>query len=138
MKKIFLVLPMLIALLLSACFAAAPAGPTPTPDPLAIKGQQIFNSRCATCHALDAAQKRPGPHLDGIIGRKAGSVEGVRYSRALQDSGIVWDVATLDNFLANPRIFAVFGVFQGIYAETYSLNTPPTTSDDLQISDLSA
>ena len=66
-------------------------------------GERVFHQRCATCHALDAGQKRPGPHLDGIIGRKAGSVEGVRYSRALQHSGIVWDVATLDNFLANPR-----------------------------------
>jgi cytochrome c len=66
-------------------------------------GERLFRQRCGTCHALQAGQTRAGPHLDGIIGRRAGSVGGARYSKALQDSGIVWDEATLDNFLANPR-----------------------------------
>lgn len=66
-------------------------------------GERLFRQRCGTCHALQAGQTRAGPHLDGIIGRRAGSVEGARYSRALQESGIVWDEPTLDNFLANPR-----------------------------------
>jgi cytochrome c len=66
-------------------------------------GERLFRQRCGTCHALQAGQTRAGPHLDGIIGRRAGSVDGARYSRALQDSGIVWDETALDNFLANPR-----------------------------------
>jgi cytochrome c len=66
-------------------------------------GERLFRQRCAACHALETGQSKAGPHLDGIIGRKAGSVEGARYSRALQASQIVWDEATLDNFLANPR-----------------------------------
>jgi cytochrome c len=66
-------------------------------------GERQFRQRCAACHALQAGQNKAGPHLAGIIGRKAGSVEGARYSRALQGSQIVWDDATLDNFLANPR-----------------------------------
>ena len=67
------------------------------------EGERLFRQRCATCHALQASQNKAGPHLDGIIGRKAGSIEGARFSGALQDSQIVWDEQTLDNFLANPR-----------------------------------
>jgi cytochrome c len=69
----------------------------------AVDGERLFRQRCGTCHALQAGQNKAGPHLDRIMGRKAGSVEGARYSRALQGSQIVWDEPTLDNFLANPR-----------------------------------
>jgi cytochrome c len=37
------------------------------------------------------------------VGRKAGSVSGFRYSRALKSAGIVWNDATLDAFLAEPQ-----------------------------------
>lgn len=67
------------------------------------EGERLFRQRCATCHALEAGQNKAGPHLDGLIGRHAGSVENARYSRALQGSQIVWDELALDNFLANPR-----------------------------------
>lgn len=66
-------------------------------------GARLFQQRCASCHALEAGQKKLGPHLEGIIGRRAGSVEGVRYSPAMQDSQIVWDEQSLEDFLANPR-----------------------------------
>lgn len=66
-------------------------------------GARLFQQRCANCHAIEAGQKKIGPHLDGIIGRRAGSIEGVRYSRAMQDSQIVWNERSLDGFLANPR-----------------------------------
>ncbi|MGE0238915.1 MAG: cytochrome c family protein [Parvibaculaceae bacterium] len=66
-------------------------------------GERQFRQRCAACHALAAGQNKAGPHLDRIIGRRAGSVEGARYSRALQNAQIVWDETTLDSFLANPR-----------------------------------
>lgn len=66
-------------------------------------GERQFRQRCAACHALQAGQNKAGPHLDGLIGRKAGSVEGARYSRAMQAAEIVWDEQTLDGFLANPR-----------------------------------
>ena len=66
-------------------------------------GQQLFKQRCGACHAMDAAQRKPGPHLSGLIGRKAGSVEGARYSDALKAAGLVWDKQTLDAYLAAPR-----------------------------------
>jgi cytochrome c len=64
-------------------------------------GQKAFQ-RCSACHSTTEQQKA-GPGLSGIIGRAAGSVDGVRYSAAMKESGLVWDEATLDRFLAAPR-----------------------------------
>lgn len=64
-------------------------------------GRKVFEV-CAVCHAPEAPTKT-GPDLRGVIGRKAGSVSGFRYSRALKSAGIVWTDATLDTFLAEPQ-----------------------------------
>jgi len=66
----------------------------------AAHGKTLF-SRCSTCHAV-TNQNKVGPSLAGVFGRKAGTVEGARYSKALPASGIVWDDQTLDNFLTDP------------------------------------
>lgn len=67
-------------------------------------GATLFRRQCATCHALDpAAAKRQGPHLAGIIGRRAGSVEGYKYSDSYKDASFAWDEANLDPYLANPQ-----------------------------------
>ncbi|RUV59553.1 c-type cytochrome [Mesorhizobium sp. M5C.F.Ca.IN.020.29.1.1] len=66
-------------------------------------GERLFRQRCGSCHSLEPGQNRTGPHLSGVIGRKAGSVEGARYSAALRESAIVWEGRTLDTFLAAPR-----------------------------------
>lgn len=66
-------------------------------------GERLFRQRCGTCHTMDPGQNRAGPHLSGIVGRTAGSVEGARYSAAMRESGIVWDSQALDTFLAAPR-----------------------------------
>lgn len=68
-------------------------------------GERVF-SRCAACHSFDPTARRAGPHLDEIVGRTAGGVEGFRYSKAMQsanEDGLQWDVDTLDAFLAAPR-----------------------------------
>jgi cytochrome c len=69
----------------------------------ASEGERLYRQRCASCHALQVGQNRLGPHLLGILGRRAGSVEGVRYSQDLQSADFVWDEQSLDRFLANPR-----------------------------------
>lgn len=43
-----------------------------------------------------------GPNLFGVVGRKAGSAPGFRYSRALQGVGLTWSRSELDAYLANP------------------------------------
>ncbi len=71
---------------------AAPRG-----DPKA--GQEIY-SRCIACHAL--AYNRTGPRHCGLLGRRAGSVKGFAYSKAMERSRIVWNAEALDRFLADP------------------------------------
>ncbi|MCK6451042.1 MAG: cytochrome c family protein [Alphaproteobacteria bacterium] len=79
--------------LLASAHAGAAEG-----DP--VRGEKLYD-RCVGCHSND--RDRTGPRHAGLIGRRAGSVAGFPYSDAMKRSGIVWDAATLDRFLANPR-----------------------------------
>lgn len=65
-------------------------------------GQTAFNNACRTCHTMKEGDHRQGPSLAGIVGRKAGSQPGFNYSSSMKQSGITWDEATLDRFIANP------------------------------------
>jgi len=69
--------------------------------PNAVDGEKIFASRCAGCHGLE--KTLVGPPLAGVIGRKAASVPAYPYSAALKRSGIVWDAASLDKWLAGAQ-----------------------------------
>ncbi len=66
-------------------------------------GQTAFNNNCRTCHTMKAGDNRQGPSLAGIVGRKAGSVEGYAFSASMKQSGVVWDEATLDQFITDPE-----------------------------------
>ena len=68
----------------------------------AAEGEKVFN-QCKACHAVDEATNKVGPHLVGIIGRPAGSVEGFKYSDAMKESGITWNEETIAAYLADPR-----------------------------------
>lgn len=69
-------------------------------------GKQEF-IRCAGCHALSAtAEAKMGPHLAGIVGRRAAAVDGFPYSEALRAEELIWTEATLDQWLENPRTVA--------------------------------
>ena len=63
------------------------------------RGREVYE-RCEACHAL--ARNRTGPKHCGLLGRRAGSLAGFAYSPAMRASGLVWDAATLDRFLADP------------------------------------
>jgi cytochrome c len=67
-------------------------------------GKKVFNP-CRACHVLDQPTNRIGPHLVGLIGRKAGSVEGFSYSDAMKNSGITWDEESLSKYLKDPKGF---------------------------------
>jgi cytochrome c len=68
------------------------------------KGEKLFK-RCAACHSLEAGKKKIGPSLAGVFGRKAGTVEGFKYSKAMMASDIVWDEETIDQYLEKPKTF---------------------------------
>jgi cytochrome c len=64
-------------------------------------GKEVFAKRCSGCHAPDSGKE--GPPLRGVVGRKAGTVQGFLYSDALRNSGIVWNESLLDKWLENPQ-----------------------------------
>jgi len=84
------------AIAVGVWLAAAPAAMAAAS---AVRGEQIW-SRCQACHALQ--YDRTGPRHCGLFGRRAGSVPGFDYSPAMKRSGIVWNTATLDRFIADP------------------------------------
>src|SRR5690606_15204651 len=67
-------------------------------------GRQAFGAQCALCHSAAPNDNggAQGPSLIGILGRKAAASGGYGYSRALRESDLTWDEATLDRFLAAP------------------------------------
>ena len=65
-------------------------------------GAKVFK-KCKACHYVDQEKNKTGPHLVNIIGRAAGSIEGYKYSKAMASSGIVWDEATLTEYLRAPK-----------------------------------
>ncbi|HEY5791474.1 MAG TPA: c-type cytochrome, partial [Gammaproteobacteria bacterium] len=69
-------------------------------------GPRMFR-KCAACHALGPDEPaRSGPHLAGLFGRRAGSVDGYRYSSALRRADLVWDGETLrELFARGPDVY---------------------------------
>ena len=70
-------------------------------------GKKVFN-KCKACHFADKKKHKVGPYLIGVVGRKAGSVPGFRYSPAMKkkgEEGLVWTEENLDKYLENPRKF---------------------------------
>src|SRR5580658_7997704 len=64
-------------------------------------GRRIF-AACSVCHDTGPANKI-GPTLFGIVGRKAGTAQAFRYSRAMKRSKIVWNEEALGAYLADPQ-----------------------------------
>ena len=76
-------------------------------DPeLSAKGEKVFK-KCMACHQIgDGAKNRTGPHLNSIIGRSIGSVDGFKYSKSLlaaAQDGSTWNIENLNIYLENPK-----------------------------------
>jgi cytochrome c len=83
-----------------ACALAIVSSAHADGDPSA--GAAVY-AQCVACHALGAgAQSNVGPVLNDIVGRRAGTYPGFRYSSALRKSGLTWDEATLTQYLRAP------------------------------------
>jgi len=85
--------------LIAAALLVAPALPARA-DPVT-DGKTAF-AVCSACHSVTGAS-RLGPPLNGVIGRKAGAVAGFNYSPAMKRASVVWDAATLEQYIANPQ-----------------------------------
>jgi cytochrome c len=61
-------------------------------------------AQCRACHQVgENAKNAVGPVLNGLFGRKAGTVEGYAYSPANKNSGLTWDEATFRDYIKDPR-----------------------------------
>ncbi len=110
---------MLITRLAVAALGLALALPSQVHAQDAAAGEKVFKAQCGICHSVAAGRNMVGPSLAGVFGRKAGSVAGFHYTDANKNSGLTWDEATLDRYLANPRA-AVPGTtmaFAGVKAD---------------------
>ena len=86
---------------LVALFVAAGFGQASAQD--AAAGEKVFLV-CKACHQVgDNAKNAIGPVLNGLFGRKAGSVDGYSYSDANKKSGITWDEATFTEYIKDPK-----------------------------------
>src|SRR5215217_3902371 len=69
----------------------------------AANGEKVF-AQCRACHQIGPTAKNAvGPVLNGVIGRKAGTVEGYNYSPANKNSGLTWDEATFSEYIKDPK-----------------------------------
>jgi cytochrome c len=67
------------------------------------KGATVFK-QCAACHKIGpGATNGVGPELNGLDGRHSGSVPSYSYSDANKNSGIVWDEATFEQYIKDPK-----------------------------------
>jgi cytochrome c len=68
----------------------------------AASGAKIF-VQCKACHQIgENAKNAVGPVLNGLFGRKAGTIAGFSYSAANKNSGIAWDEATFREYIKDP------------------------------------
>jgi cytochrome c len=92
---------MMRSMMVAATLILASAATAAAQD--AAKGQQAFGL-CRACHQIgEDAQNMLGPELNGLDGRKAGSVPDYAYSDANKKSGIVWKADTFKQYIKNPQ-----------------------------------
>ena len=65
-------------------------------------GKKIFK-KCKACHDVKEGKNKVGPSLYNIVGATAGQVEWFKYSKAMAESGLVWDEANLRAFVTKPK-----------------------------------
>ncbi|RBI82782.1 cytochrome C [Rhodosalinus halophilus] len=90
------------ALLAGAALADEEAVPIGDAD----RGAELY-TQCVGCHQVGRdAENRIGPHLNDLFGRRAGAIDGFRYSEGLARmgaDGLTWTLETLDAYIENPR-----------------------------------
>jgi cytochrome c len=99
-----------LALILAACGGqqqqqkqeTASQAATPAVEASPTNKPPVAFAQCMSCHSVEAGKNLIGPSLHGVVGRKAASLPNYAYSEALKNSGLTWDEATLDKWLANP------------------------------------
>jgi cytochrome c len=100
---------------LAVCLGAGPGRAAGDVD----KGKAAFIRQCAICHTIEKDEpSRFGPNLSGIVGRKAGSVDGFAYSRAFKaNANWEWSEDALASWIMFPGVMVpgtAMAIFQGV------------------------
>jgi cytochrome c len=83
------------------------------------KGQAAFVRQCAICHTIDKdGENRLGPNLFGIVGKRAGTAPGFKYTNAFRNTATFeWTEGLLGPWIALPAVMVpgtAMGVFPGV------------------------
>lgn len=91
------------AVLLTLTTAALAASTIASPAQDLAAGEQSFK-KCLACHSVgEGATNKVGPVLNGLEGRKAGTIPGYTYSEGNKNSGLVWSEEVFREYIKNPR-----------------------------------
>jgi cytochrome c len=67
-------------------------------------GAMLFKQQCGTCHTSNETDPvRQGPSLFNIVGRRAGTADGFKYSSGFARADFAWDEARIDAWITNPQ-----------------------------------
>ncbi|WP_421723589.1 c-type cytochrome [Bauldia sp.] len=95
---------------LTTAFVLAASTSVGSADGDPVQGETVFR-KCMACHRVgEGARHVVGPVLNGVIGRKAGTAEGYRYSGINQsagEAGLIWDEDLIFQYLPDPQGFLV-------------------------------
>jgi cytochrome c len=86
-------------LLLSAC--SSETSPAKVDAASVARGEWLSHA-CTPCHNLQRRTNGIGPHLVGVIGRRAGAVGGYDYSQEMKASHILWTPEAIEDFIQWP------------------------------------
>lgn len=87
-------------------------------------GETSFR-KCGVCHSIGVgAQNKIGPLLNGMEGRKCGSVGGYSYSEANRNCRFTWNETVFLDYIKDPKlkISGTKKLFAGIKDETEARN----------------
>ena len=87
-------------------------------------GEKSF-LKCRACHQVgETAKNGVGPKLNGLFGRKAGSIVGFNYSEANKGSNVTWTEDVFAKYIRDPKAFTPGNkmLFPGLKADAEIAN----------------